>query len=86
MCFGVCLTFYVLFCDATSIIISYFYLQAEGKGLKDPEAFKARQKRKEEIERQAEAAGRTGDTPLQVLRSCGYHMTLIRLVWSVTKG
>ena len=41
-------------------------MQAEGKGLKDPEAVKAKQKRREEIERQAEAAGRTGETPLKV--------------------
>ena len=41
-------------------------MQAEGKGLKDPEAVKAKQKRREEIERQAEAAGRTGEAPLKV--------------------
>ena len=60
-------------------------MQAEGKGLKDPEAFKAKQKRKEEIERQAEAAGRTGDTPLQVWLSCGCHVILIWFMWFVTK-
>ena len=60
--------------------IMCLYLQAEGKGLKDPEAFKAKQKRKEEIERQAQAAGRTGDTPLQVLLSCDLLVSSVTLV------
>ena len=35
--------------------------------MKDPEAVKAKQRRREEIERQAEAtAGRTGEAPLKV--------------------
>lgn len=39
--------------------------QSEGRGLKNPEAVKAKQKRREEIERKAEAAG-GGGTGLRV--------------------
>ena len=41
-------------------------LQLEGRGLKNPEVVKAKQKRREEAERRAQAAGATGDTALKV--------------------
>ena len=40
--------------------------QQERRGLKHPEAVKAKQKRREEAERQARAAGASGDTALKV--------------------
>ena len=43
------------------------FSQQEARGLKHPEAVKAKQKRREEAERQAKAAGNTGDTALKVI-------------------
>ena len=40
--------------------------QEEGRGLKNPEAVKAKQKRREEAERQAKAAGSGGETAMKV--------------------
>ena len=40
--------------------------QQEARGLKNPEAVKAKQKRREEAEKKARAAGATGDSALKV--------------------
>ena len=53
-------------------------MQQEGRGLKNPEAVKAKQKRREEIERKAESTAGSGDTPLKVQRS------LIKVLCDVT--
>ena len=46
--------------------------QMEARGVKDPEALKRKQKRQEEMDRQADQAARSGDTALRVgcCRAC----------------
>ena len=46
--------------------MAIFNMQQEGRGLKNPEAVKAKQKRREDIERKADSAAGSGDTPLKV--------------------